>query len=361
MGTYLKNLLFHLARVDAVNEYFLFSASWKDRFPAEKIPPFARLKVCDSRLPVRGLNFFWYRSAWPRLDWFFRTRLDLTHSATPLILPTRGKKIITVHDLYFIDFPRQSGTEAGKFFFRRLTRSLREADGVITFSRSTRDEIVGRFNLPPEKIRVIPHGLDSAFEEEIPATRLEEVRRKFNLPQSFLLFVGAQEPRKNLSRLLDGLAILHRQGKKIALVLVGPAGLDTERIQTKIRQLGLSAWVQNLGYLDTTELRPIYRLASLLVFPSLAEGFGFPPLEAMASGLPVVASLAPAIPEVCGDAAEFFPPEDAAAMASKVLLVLEDSSRREALVRRGIMRARSFSWEIAARQTLSLYEELVGK
>lgn len=359
VGTYLKNLLFHLARLDPVNEYYLFSASWKDRFPPDRVPPFARRRFCDWPLPVKLVNFFWYRGTWPQLDWFFRTKLDLTHSATPFLLPSRGKKIITIHDLYFLDFPEKSGGEAGKVFFRRLVDWLAQADGIITFSRSTRDEIIGRFSQAPEKIRVIPHGLDPAFAEDIPEARLEEARQKYGLPPSFLLFVGAQEPRKNLVRLLDALSILHHFGKKIPLILVGPDGQDSRRLRARAEELDLSAGVRTIGYVEQNELRSIYRLATAFVFPSWCEGFGFPLLEAMASGVPVVASSAPAIPEVCGDAALFFAPDDAEEMARKIFLVLEDSQKRKDLIVRGKKRAQAFSWEVAARETLAFYRAVV--
>lgn len=361
VGTYLRNLLFELARIDTVNEYYLFSASWKDRFVDEKVPPLARKKMGDWRLPVRLLNFFWYRWPWPRLDWFFGTSLDLTHSATPILLPTRGKKIITIYDLYFLDAPQRVGVEAGKFFFRRVASSIREADGVITFSHFTRDEIMARFDPELAKIEVILPGLDPAFEQDVPSSELERARLKFSLPPSFLLFVGAQEPRKNLLGLLDSLAIVHRSGRKIPLVLVGPAGLDSPRFEAKAKELGLSAWIRQMGYLDQIELRSVYRLASAFVFPSFREGFGFPVLEAMASGVPVVASAAPAIPEVCGDAAVFFRPEEPEEMAQKILLVLDDIRFREELIARGRKRAKDFSWEVAARDTLAFYQAVVAR
>lgn len=358
VGIYLRNLLFHLARIDPANEYHLFSASWKDKFPADKIPPFARLKFRDSRIPVRLLNFFWHRWPWPRLDRFFGTRLDLTHSATPLILPTGGKKIVTVHDLFFLDSPGQSRSEAGKFFFRRLAGSLGQADGIITFSQFVRDEIVTRFGTDSARIKIIPHGLASRFQEDIAPSELDEARRKHQLPSSFLLFVGAQEPRKNLPRLLEALKIVHLHGLKIPLVLVGPRGQDSKLLQAKADELGLSSWIRMTGYLDQRDVRHVYRLAEALVFPSLCEGFGFPALEAMASGVPVIASSAPAIPEVCQDAASYFRPGSPEEMAEKILSVLEDSRIRKELIVKGRQRAAAFSWDKAAEETLAYYRSL---
>ncbi len=361
VGIYLRNLLFELARIDQANEYHLFSASWKDRFPADRIPPFARLKFRDRRVPVRLLDFFWHRWLWPWLDSFFGAPLDLTHSATPLILPTRGKKIVTVHDLFFLDSPRQSGFEAGKFFFRRLAGSLRQADGIITFSRFVRDEIIAWFGSDPSRIRVIPHGLDPMFLQEIPPSDLEKVRRKNELPASFLIFVGAQEPRKNLLRLVEALKIVHLNGLKIPLVLVGPQGQDSRRFLSKAEELGLSSWIKITGYLGQEDVRCVYRLAEALVFPSLAEGFGFPLLESMASGVPVIASSAPAIPEVCQDAAVYFRPDSAEEMAEKIIFVLSDSRTRQELITKGKKRAAAFSWEESASKTLAYYQSLAEK
>jgi glycosyltransferase involved in cell wall biosynthesis len=359
VGRYLRNLLFQLAEIDRTNEYFLFSSSWKDRFPAEKVPPFERLKFRDCRLPVRVLNSLWQKRGRPSLDFFFRTGLDLTHSATPLILPTRGKKIVTVHDIFFMDFPDQAGEEAGKVFFRLAAASFRDADGIVTSSTVTSVELVSRFALDEKKVRIIPPGVDPLFLEDVPAAELKATRKRCNLPPSFLLFVGAQVPRKNLVRFVEALKIVHLQGIQIPLVLVGPEGEDSETIRAKAEKLGIGHWVTTTGYLEEKDIRNAYRLASAFVLPSLCEGFGMPLVEAMASGLPVAASRISAIPEVCRDAAVYFQPEDAESMAEKVVLILEDEDLRKRLIARGKERARDFSWKKAATEMLAFYESVI--
>jgi glycosyltransferase involved in cell wall biosynthesis len=359
VGTYLRNLLFQLAEIDRTNEYFLFSSSWKDRFPAEKVPPFERLKFRDFRLPVRVLNSLWQKRRRPTLDFFFRTGLDLTHSATPLILPTRGKKVITVHDIFFMDFPDQAGEEAGKVFFRLAAASFRDADGIVTSSMVTSVELVSRFALDEKKVRIIPPGLDSRFLQEVPAAELEATRQRYSLPPSFLLFVGAQVPRKNLVRFVEALKIVHLHGLQIPLVLVGPEGEESEAIREKAEKLGIGPWVMTTGYLQERDIRNAYRLATAFVLPSLCEGFGMPLVEAMASGLPVVASQISAIPEVCRDAAVYFQPENPESMAEKVVSILEDEDLRKRLIARGKERAREFSWKKAAAETLAFYESVM--
>jgi glycosyltransferase involved in cell wall biosynthesis len=359
VGTYLKNVLFHLAKVDTANEYFLFSSSWKDRFPEHNIPPFARMKLRDLRIPVRLLNVLWQKQRWPPLDAFFRTRLDVTHSGTPLILPTKGKKIITVHDLFFMDFPQMAGEEAGRMFFRLATASFQDADGILTSSHFTSIELIARFALEGKKVKVVYPGLDKRFLEEVPAAELKATRKRCNLPPAFLLFVGAQVPRKNLVRFLGALKIVHLHGIQIPLVMIGPEGEETEAILTQAEKLGLGHWVISAGYLSGTDVRHAYRLASAFVLPSLCEGFGLPLVEAMASGIPVAASQTSAIPEVCRDAALYFQPESPESMAEKVVAIIEDGELREKLIARGKQRARDFSWENAAAETLQFYERVV--
>ncbi len=319
------------------------------------------MKFRDARIPVKVLNFFWYEGGRPRLDFFFRRPLDLTHSATPLILPAGGKKIVTVHDLFFMDSPDLAGEEAGEIFARHAPTAWRTADGIITFSSFTKHELVSRFGIREQKIRVIPHGLDRRFLEEVPPTELEEIKKRYDLPLPFLLFVGAQEPRKNLFRLLNVLRIVHLRGHKVALVLAGPQGQDSAELLTYAEKIGLAPWIRFTGYLPEKDLRSIYRLATVFVFPSLYEGFGLPLLEAMASGVPVAASFTSAIPEVCGDAAAYFRPEDPQSIADKILLLLESRQAREELIAKGRKRASVFSWEKAASQTLEFYYSFKDK
>jgi glycosyltransferase involved in cell wall biosynthesis len=360
VGVYLRNLLFELARIDRANEYFLFSSSWKDRFPREKIPPFSSMKFRDLRIPVKIVNMFWQRFGWPPFDSLFGTRLDLTHSPTPLALPTRGKKIVTVYDLFFLENPGKADREARLVFAHRTAASLKRADGILTISEFTRSSIQERFNIDPDKLEVTHLGVDPVFLEDIPPGRLEETRRRLGLPTRFLLFVGAAESRKNLVALVEALAIVHRDGEKIPLVLVGRDGEDSINILKSVAACGLEPSVRFLGYLPDDEVRTIYRLATLFVLPSLCEGFGLPLLEAMACGTPAAVSGAGALPEVGGDAAVYFEPGDPAGIAGTILRLLGNEPRRRTLAQAGRERAALFSWEETARRTLAFYSKIGG-
>jgi len=360
VGVYFKNLLFELARLDAENEYYLFSASWKDRFEAAKVPPFKKKHFRDLRWPVRAVNVLWYQLGRPRLDSVFKTALDLTHSPTPIILPTRGKKIVTVCDLFFMDVPGKADREARRHFFRGAKRSLDQADGILTISEFTKKALMERFGLAESKIKVTYLGLNGAYQEAASREELDAARRALNLPPEFLLFVGATEPRKNLLNLMDALALVHQRYKKIPLVLVGRRGDDHDRLMARIASRGLGPWVRVLGYRPDRDVRNLYQAASGFVFPSFCEGFGLPLIEAMACGVPVAASGVAAMPEVAGDAALYFDPERPDDMAEKIAMILQDDGLKQALIRKGRTRAQDFRWERTASETLTFYGAVAG-
>lgn len=360
VGVYFKNLLFELAALDRENEYCLFSASWKDRFPKDKIPPFAKLKFIDKRWPVRAVNAAWDRFGRPKLDRLFGGRLDLSHSPTPLRLPASGKAIVTVHDLFFMEEPGKADREARVRFLRRTEDSLRAADGIVTISKFSAQAIRDRFGLAAGKIKVTYHGLNRVFTELPTSDEIAGIRRELELSGEFLLFVGALEPRKNVPALIDALAIVHEKHGRIPLVLAGRSGGDAAAIAKRVEKRGLQSWVRRAGYLSDVEIRALYRSAAALVFPSLEEGFGFPLLEAMACGLPAAVSGVSALPEIGGEAAVYFKPEDPEDIARTVLRLLEDEPLRSGLRRRGIQRAGQFSWRKSAEATLGFYQEITG-
>jgi glycosyltransferase involved in cell wall biosynthesis len=360
VGIYFKNLLFELAQIDHSNEYFLFSSSWKDRFLLEKIPSFEKMEFRDFHLPVKAVNFFWFKIGWPPLDFFFKTGLDLTHSPTPLLLPTKGKKIVTVYDLFFMDFPDKTDRETRKNFLKKTKKALEKADGIITISQFTKSALLERFNLEEKKVRVIYLGLDQKFRQDISFEELDRIRKKIGFP-SFILFVGALEPRKNIGNLIEALKIIHREYKKIFLVLVGRKGQDYNRVIEKIAQNGLEQWVKLPGYLPDDEVRILYRLASVFAFPSSHEGFGLPLLEAMASGLPIAASQVTALPEIAQDAALYFRPENPEDIAEKIIALMKNEGLRKTLVARGRKRVLDFEWGRTAVETLNFYHSVAGK
>ena len=282
----------------------------------------------------------------------------MTHSPIPLILPTRGKTIVTVYDLFFMDHPLLVGRQAGKYFRRRIDDSLRKADGILTISQFVRTQVLERFGLKESKVRAVHLGVDASFSESPTEEAQKSVRQKYALPPSFLFFVGNIEPRKNLVRLIDALALLGRAQNRIPLVIAGKKERDYDRLVDKIRKHGLESQIILLDFLPPLELRILYRLATAFVFPSLSEGFGLPVAEAMASGLPCALSRAPALPEIAEQAALFFDPENTEEMAQTIDSLLHDEDLRADLITKGRKRALDFSWEKTAEETLRFYESI---
>ncbi len=360
VGVYLRNLLGALARIDRDNEYFLFSASFKQRFPREKIPAFERMTFRDWRLPVGAVNFFWNELGWPGLDRLFKVKLDIVHSATPLILPTRGKKVVTVHDLYFCDHPDQANPEARRYFKKGIGLSLGRADGVIAISSATRNDLLERFKIPEEKVRLIYLGVNPLFLQDSPPEEQELARKNYSLPSAFILFVGALEPRKNLLGLLNALKIIHQRLDIIPLMVAGPQPRGTQALRRQVAEAGLEPWVRFLGHVPGRLLRALYHQASVLVFPSFCEGFGLPLLEAMASGLAVAAAGVSSLPEVGGEAALYFDPKSPEEMAQAIIRLLSDNELRRVLITKGKKRILGFSWARTAAETLAFYGSLLG-
>ena len=361
VGIYFKNLLFSLARIDNTNVYYLFSSSYKDRFRREDLPPFTRSEFRDSRYPVKLINLLWHKVGWPPLDTFFNAELDLTHSPIPLLLPTKGKKIVTVYDLFFMDFPDLVQGEARKNFSRRIEQSLHSADGILVISKFVKDQIVNRFSLNEDKIKVVYLGVDPDYSNKPSETHMEIVKNKYGLPSKFILFVGAIEPRKNLVKLIEALGFIRKKPVDVSLVIAGKKGMDYQNLIRKIEDSQLQSKVLFLDYLPEIDLKALYHLASCLVFPSLCEGFGLPLVEAMASECPLVISRAPALPEIASDAALYFHPEDAEEMASQIITVLENEDKRRDLIEIGNHRVRDFSWKRTAENTLEFYKSVMKK
>jgi len=361
VGVYYKNLLFSLARIDSDNQYYLFSSSYKDRFFQEELPPFSQVEFRDARIPVKLINFLWHKVKWPPLDTFFHTELDLTHSPIPLLLPTKGKKIVTVYDLFFMDFPSSVQAEVRKNFTKRIENSLHRADGILVISKFVKDQILKRFFLNEDKIKVVYLGVDPDFSNKPSVSLIETVRNKYRLPSKFLLFIGAIEPRKNLVKLIEALGVIRDKSYDIPLVIVGKKGMDYQNLISKIEDIKLQSQVLFLNYLPEGDLKVLYRLTSCLVIPSLCEGFGLPLVEAMASECPLVISSAPALPEIALDAGLYFHPEDAEEMASQILTVLENEDERKNLIQKGTERVRDFSWAQTAENTLNFYKSVLEK
>ena len=250
VGTYFKNLLSHMALTDDQNRYLLFSSSWKMPFPTAKIPAFTDRRLADARIPVKALNWLWHHWQRPRLEFFFKEAITVSHSPTPMPLPCRGKRIITIHDLFFVTHRELVQSESRRHFRRRLGQSVDRADGIICVSQTTRSRLLEMFPTLSAKIRVI--SMESRCLFFSCSGIHSELRQKFNLPEKYILFTGTIEPRKDLPTLLRALLKLKGNGLVIPLVIAGKRGWGAAEFIALRDELG--GQVHELGYVDTGEL-----------------------------------------------------------------------------------------------------------
>lgn len=281
------------------------------------------------------------------------------HYVYPLFVPCPG--VVTIHDCIHLRFPRQLPNPAAATYARwMMRRAVRAADRVIAVSQATRADLIELVDADGGKIEVIPHGCDPFFLAPVPDEELDEIRRKYGLERPFLLSVTNIKPHKNLKRLLQAFGQLHRHYPDLELVIAGGSLQRHPDLQAVCEECHVGARVRSLGYLPKTELRALYNMAHVFVFPSLYEGFGLPPLEAMACGAAVVASRSSAIPEVVGHSGLLVNPYRVEAIAEAVRSLLENDSFRRALGAQGKRRAREFDWDDTARRVLDVYHAVAA-
>ena len=268
----------------------------------------------------------------------------------------RVKNVVTIHDIPQHSNP-YSGTRHPEKKIRRYAEIMAGADRIIADSAYTKADILRFYPVPEERIDVVHLGVDDlirpADEETIQAALL-----RYGIRSPYLLHVGRVEKKKNLSRALEAFAgIRKRSAHPIQIVLAGTPGPGGEEVFQTIERLGLKEDVRHVGYVRQEDLPALYSGALLFLFPSLYEGFGMPVLEAMACGTPVLTSDVTSLPEVVGDAAVQVDPLDVESIAREILRLVEDGQLREEYVRKGLERAKEFTWERTARETLAVYRK----
>ena len=289
--------------------------------------------------------------------------LDIVHSPENAALFAKLKhqrKVITVHDttgyLFSETFTLITRLRCGLLF----PRTLRTADKIIADSNSTKRDLINYFNVPAEKIKVILLAADEKF-KPLDHEEINEVKQRYKLDFPFILYVGTLEQRKNIPTLIKAFYKLKKDETKQKLVIAGGKGWKYKEIFETIDKLNLQKDVIFTGYVLDEDLPALYNAADLFVYPSLYEGFGLPPLESMACGTPVITSNTSSLPEVVGDAGIMVDPYDVDRLADAMHKVLSNEELREDMIKRGLERAKMFSWDKTARETLRVYEEVYNE
>ncbi len=288
----------------------------------------------------------------------FLGSVDLFHSVNAVVLrQRRGRQVVTVHDLTCLQFPQMHPWSRRMLFRLGIHRAARLADAIIVPSSATRRDLAARFPATAEKTRVIPWAHGDQFAPLDPAVAAPVVARYGLQCDGYLLFVGNIEPRKNLLALVDAYDRLRRRTPfSPRLVLAGTAGWKNQALYQAVAASAFSADIRFLGHVPDADLPALMNGALALVYPSLYEGFGLPPLEAMACGTPVITSNRSSLPEVVGDAALMVDAGDRSGLAEAMARVVAEPSLREDLRERGLRQVRRFSWDETARMTLQVYE-----
>jgi glycosyltransferase involved in cell wall biosynthesis len=268
--------------------------------------------------------------------------------------------VTTIHDFSFQHYPECLPKENKEYLQRFFWKNIQKSDRIITGSNFIKNEIIDLLHYDAARIKVIYHGVDHDNFKTYDHSLLREFKAAYNLPEKFLLFVGSIEPRKNLKNVLMAYNALPEAFKKeCKFVLAGFSGWKNKEIMGIIKREGRN--IVYLGYLSNQDLAYLYNLASGFIYASLYEGFGIPPLESMACGTPVIVSRSSSLPEVCGDAAYYVDPLSVDSISEGMYKVFDDSALREGLIRQGVVRAKSFSWDESARNHLSLFNEVLHR
>ncbi|MGC8826329.1 MAG: glycosyltransferase family 4 protein [Anaerolineae bacterium] len=359
ISSYMDNLLRHLPAADAGMDYEVFTheRAW---------PAPAGMRVRHTRWPTHHPLA---RIPWEQvvLPWrLYAGRHDLLHAlAFVSPLAWRGPTVVTVFDLSFLLFPERFRVY-NRLYLSVFTRlSAQRADRVIVISESTKRDAVRLLGLEARRVAVVYCGVDAVY-HPLSADAVEEYRRRRGLPERFVLFVGTLEPRKNITGLIEAYRLLaadwpHGPAELPVLVIAGAKGWYYQDVYQAVQRAELMERVVFTGYVPADELPFLYNAATLFVYPSLYEGFGLPPLEAMACGTPVVASDRSSLPEVVGDAGVLVNPTEPAAIAQALRALLLDEEARRALAEKGRRRAAAFSWQRAAQETTAIYRQVLEK
>lgn len=355
LGRYTQKLIQNLEVIDQHNDYvvFLRAENWDSYQPTNR------------RWKKVLADFQWYslqeQVMFPRT--LHAAGCDLVHFPhfnVPVFF--RGAFVVTVHDLILTHFPTLRATTLGPLMYAWkhlaytmvIRRAVRRARRVITVSEYSKHDIASHFKLPASKIIVTPEAVDIPS-RGISRDTLEHYLTHIGLRRPFVLYVGNAYPHKNLERCVEAFADVRRRHPDLTLVMTGREDYFFKRLKVVIRNLGSADAVKFPGFVTDEQLYGLYQAADAFIFPSLYEGFGLPPLEAMAAGTPVVASKATSIPEVLGDAAVYFDPTDIRDMIQALERVLTDTKLRQDMRERGAHQVARYSWRQLAEHTLAAY------
>jgi glycosyltransferase involved in cell wall biosynthesis len=355
IGTYVRNLIGHLALQDDETRYVLLCRPEDAVLCRSFGPRFEALVERAANYSVRE------QLALPMA--LRRARVDLFHAPHYVVSPlTTVPYVVTIHDCIHLRFPQYLPSQAAHVYARVMMRmSARRARRVLTVSQASKEDILHFLRVPAAKVEVIHNAIDAGIAAPPSEEAIARVCQRFQLTSSYILYAGNIKPHKNVDRLIEAYSILRRRGyEQVKLLIIGDEISRYQNLRRLVHRFQLHQHVRFFGFVPEATLAVLYRKAAMFVFPSLYEGFGLPPLEAMAAGTPVITSKVSSLPEVVGDAALLVDPMDAGAIADAMARVLDDEALRRDLIRRGCERARMFSWTRSVARIREVYGEVLA-
>jgi glycosyltransferase involved in cell wall biosynthesis len=354
IGTYIRNLLRQLARIDRDTEYVLLCREPDLGIAAQLGPNFRSVREPSPNYSLREQI---------HVPWVLRRERPDVYHAPHYVLPAavRCRSVVTIHDCIHLMFPQYLPNRAAYAYARAsMWSAARRSHRILTVSEASKRDILSLFNVKPEKIVVVYNAIDEHFSATPSDEHVSRIRERYQLDHKFVLYVGNIKPHKNLVRLIEAFSELRRTHDDLKLLIIGDEISKLPALRRAVHRHKLHKHVRFLGYLKDDTLTVLYRLASVFVFPSLYEGFGLPPLEAMASGTPVVTSNLSSLPEVTGDAAVLVDPYDVDSIGDGMRRILDDPQLAAELRVKGLKRAQEFSWERSVEKTQRVYREVAA-
>jgi glycosyltransferase involved in cell wall biosynthesis len=355
IGTYIWNLVRNLAAIDQQNEYVLIG-SHRNFHELGPLPAnFGQIYQPEDAS-------VWHRHVTIPFA-LRRQRIDvihIPHHEAPLLHPSN--MVVTVHDCVHLLFPNEDSSKFRNYRrYLRTKRVVESAKHVLAVSKSTKEDLMNIFQLPDEKISVVHNALDERFAFTHTPEERKHVLERYQLKDPFVLYAGKIRPHKNLHRLIEAFAVLKSEliedekYKNLKLIIIGDELSKHQYLRLTVVRSGAQQDVRFFGFVPYPILRVFYQSAELFAFPSLYEGFGLPPLEAMANRTPVIASNTSSLPEVLDDAALMVNPENVFDIARGMKLILSDQVLRQRLIQKGVDQVNQFSWKVAADRALQTY------
>jgi glycosyltransferase involved in cell wall biosynthesis len=352
-------LLRGLLSADQQREYLLHG--WGPDLDDDTLRSFLQpnVRLATARVPGIVKRMYWNVLRIPRLE-TFTGHFDIFHGAEPLLPPVGNRRsIITVHDLAYKKFPHFFNTLNARKWDILYRRAILETDAVIVPSENTRNDLLEMFNIPSGKIQVVHPPINPIFSSTGSSEAKAEIRAKFSIPGQFILFVGTIEPRKNIARLVKAFEdFLRGNNAPVSLVIVGGAGWLYQDVMKTIETSAVRKNILLLDYVTDADLAELYRSAMMFVFPSLYEGHGFPVMEAMASGVPVITSNNSSLKEIGKDVALLIDAENTASITEALQRLYSDEGLRRQMTASGLERAAQYSVKNAVDVILRLYSSL---